>query len=78
MTHRATVSIDESNYQFLCAAAGKNRSAYINALLKKERKKSLREAVLQANRDEASDPEYQDALNEWDETLSDGLPSNDV
>ena len=78
MTHRTTVSIDDSNYAFLNAVAGNNRSAYINDLLEKERKNSLRKAILSANQEEADDPEYQSDLEVWDETLGDGLAQNDI
>ena len=73
MTHRTTVSIDDQNYAFLNMVAGNNRSAYINGLLEKERNKSLREDILQANMEEAGDVEYQNELLAWDETLNDGL-----
>lgn len=78
MTHRTTVSIDDRNYEFLNTIAGNNRSAYINRLLERERNKSLREDILHANMEEAGDFEYQNELAVWDETLSDGLPKNDV
>lgn len=78
MTHRTTLSIDDPNYAFLNAVAGNNRSAYINALLEKERKNTLRQAILSANQEEADDPEYQGALKAWDKTLGDGLAHNDI
>lgn len=78
MTHRTTISIEGPNYEFLNSVAGKNRSAYINELLERERLKSLREAILSANIEEAEDAEYQDELALWDETTGDGLKNDDV
>lgn len=74
MTHRTTVSLDDQNYEFLNSIAGSNRSAYINELLNKERMRSLREALLAANIEEAEDADYQEELGDWDITLQDGLP----
>jgi ABC-type ATPase involved in cell division len=73
MTERATFSLEKENFAFLTAVGGKNKSAYINELLKKEKKKTLEQAILQANQEEACDIEYQEELSVWDSTLSDGL-----
>lgn len=73
MTQRATFSLEEENYSFLSKVGGTNKSAYINALLKREKQRTLAAAVLQANREEAEDSDYQDELSPWDVTLSDGL-----
>ena len=76
MTHRTTITLDDESYAFLNNIAGENRSAYINELLKQERKNHLKQALLKANQEEAEDSDYQQELKEWEETLSDGL-SND-
>ncbi|MER2514692.1 MAG: CopG family transcriptional regulator [Nitrosomonas ureae] len=73
MTHRATITLDDECFAFLNNIAGGNRSAYINELLKQERKNYLKQALLNANQEEAQDPGYQKELKEWDTTLSDGL-----
>jgi len=52
--------------------AVKNRSAYINDLLTRERLKTLERAILAANEEE-SDPEYQQELSLWEITSNDGL-----
>jgi len=75
MTHRTTVTLDDDAFAFLNAISGNNRSAYINQLLKQERDKSLREALLKANEEEANDADYQADLDVWESTLSDGLTS---
>jgi len=72
---RATFSLDKEAYDFLIKAAGKNRSAFINYLLKKEKQRLLEEAILQANAEEA-ETYYQEALKEWDATLNDGFTTD--
>ena len=73
MTTRTTITLDDDAYTFLEAEAGKNKSAFINKVLKKERKRSLEKAILKANKEGAEDAEYQEEISNWDETLSDGL-----
>lgn len=75
MTHRTTITLDDESYAFLNNIAGENRSAYINELLKQERKNHLKQTLLKANLEEAADCEYQEELKEWGTTLSDGLSS---
>ena len=76
MTHRTTITLDDESFAFLNNIAGDNRSAYINKLLKQERKNYLKETLLKANQEEAQDSDYQKELKEWDTTLSDGLPND--
>ncbi len=73
MVERATFSLDEDALAFLKMVGGKNKSAYINDLLKKEKQRMLEEAIFQANQEEAKDVEYQEELSDWEATLSDGL-----
>lgn len=73
MTVRATFSLKKENAAFLKLVGGRNKSAYINDLLSREKQKALEEALLQANREEAEDARYQEELSAWDTTLSDGL-----
>lgn len=75
MTHRATITLDADVYAFLEQTAGKNRSAYINALLQKERDSLLAEAMLKANMEESEDADYQAELRLWDVASEDGLRS---
>ncbi len=76
MAHRTTITLDDEAYRFLNNIAGDNRSAYINALLKLERKNFLKQALIKANQEEAIDPDYQEELKVWESTLSDGLPND--
>lgn len=73
MTYRTTITLDEEAATFLQENGGDNKSAYITRLLREESRRSLQEAVLVANREEAEDDSYQEELSEWDTTLSDGL-----
>lgn len=73
MTHRMTITLDDETFAFLNDVASSNRSAYINQLLKEERKNFLRAALRKANQEEAEDTNYQEELQAWDSTLSDGL-----
>ena len=72
MTNRATFTLQEDTYAFLKKAGGRNRSAYINQLLKEEKRRTLKQAILKANEEEAEES-YQEELVEWDTTVSDGL-----
>ena len=76
MTHRVTITLDDECFAFLNNISSNNRSAYINDLLKQERKNCLKQALLKANQEEARDSEYQEELKEWDATLSDGLQND--
>jgi len=76
MTHRTTITLDDDSFAFLNSVAGDNRSAYINQLLKQQRKNALKEALLKANQEEAEDTSYQEELQEWDNTISDGLAND--
>ncbi len=76
MTHRTTITLDDDSFAFLNSVAGDNRSAYINKLLKQQRKNALKEALLKANQEEAEDTSYQEELQEWDKTISDGLTND--
>ena len=67
MATRVTFTLDEEAYAFLCAVGGRNKSAFINSLLKKERR-----MYLTANLEEA-DADYQQKLTEWDVTALDGI-----
>ncbi len=73
MSHRTTITLDDEAFKHLNAVAGNNRSAYISQLLKQEYNKSLKNALLKANEEEARDTDYQKELEAWDNTLPDGL-----
>ena len=55
MTNRATFTLQEDTYAFLKKAGGRNRSAYINQLLKEEKRRILKQAILKTNQEEAEE-----------------------
>lgn len=73
MTCRATITLDPDAFAFLQKMGGPNRSGYLNELLKREQRRMLEQAVLDANREEARDTAYQAELATWERTLADGL-----
>ncbi|MCB0490640.1 MAG: hypothetical protein KDC99_19360 [Cyclobacteriaceae bacterium] len=73
MTHRTTITLDDEIFAFLNQVAGDNRSAYINQLLQQERNNFLKHTLIKANREEAEDMDYQEELQAWESTLTDGL-----
>jgi len=75
MTKRATITLDPKNLAFLNEVAARNRSAFINKLIDKERKFAA--DILRANLEEAADEELQAELKLWEVTLMDGLEDED-
>ena len=73
MTHRTTITLDDDIFAFLNQVAGDNRSAYINQLLQQERNNFLKLTLIKANREEAENMDYQEELQAWESTLTDGL-----
>lgn len=73
MTQRTTITLEDDSFSFLVQMAGKNRSAYINRLLKEEQRRLLAMEIEKANEEEAQDSWYQEELAAWDVTLDDGL-----
>lgn len=45
-------------------------------LLRQERNNSLKQALIKANQEEAEDTDYQEELQSWESTLSDGLTND--
>lgn len=73
MPQRTTFTLEDENFAFLKAAAGTNRSAYINKLLWEERQRIQEKTILNANQEEAANSDYLDELSKWGITLVDGL-----
>lgn len=73
ISERATFTLEPESHAFLQKVGGNNKSAYINELLKREKRKALEEALTKANIEEAEDPHYQAEIALWDVTLADGL-----
>jgi len=75
MANRASFTLDEDVYAFVRTCGGKNKSAFINKLLKREQQKYLQQKIVRANLEEAQDAAYQRELAEWDVTSLDGINS---
>ena len=73
MAKRLTISIDEEVYEYLEHAAGDNRSAFINDLLRQHHLSEMKARMIQGLQEDAQDPEYQQEIAAWEVTLSDGL-----
>ena len=73
MSHRATFTLDSEAYNYLISAGHENKSAFVNNLLVKEKRRALDIALVQANLEEAEDEEYQKELAVWDSASEDGL-----
>ncbi len=71
-SNRLTITLDDEAYAFLELKANGNRSAYINRIIKQEKQRIIAEKIFQANQEEAQDS-YQQQLQDWDITVSDGL-----
>lgn len=76
MSYRITITLDEETFVFLNDVASGNRSAYVNQLLKQERRNFLQAALCKANQEEAEDANYLTELQAWESTLADGLASD--
>lgn len=73
MSHRATFTLDNEAYNYLQSEGKDNKSAFINNLLIREKRRALSVAIVQANLEEAEDETYQKELSEWDVASGDGL-----
>lgn len=73
MSHRATFTLSSEAYNYLLSAGHENKSAFVNNLLVKEKRKALDTALIRANIEEAEDVEYQRELAVWDIASEDGL-----
>lgn len=72
MATKITINIDDRAFKFLEQTTN-NRSAYINKLLLEKEREQLEEELRQAYREQNQDPEFQEAIKEWDVTAGDGL-----
>ncbi len=76
--HRATFTLEDTPFAFMQQHGGRNKSAFINELLKKEMERQKRAKFLQSNLEEAADTAMWEELEAWDVTLLDGLSDDDA
>ena len=72
MAAKITINIEDRAFNFLSKVT-KNRSAYINSLLLEKEREKLEAELRQAYREQNQDPEFQQAIKDWDVTVGDGL-----
>jgi hypothetical protein len=74
---RLTISIDEEVYEYLEHAAGDNRSAFINELLRQHHLSERKAQMIRGLQEDERDLEYQEEIADWAVTLNDGLDDAD-
>ena len=72
MAAKITINIEDRAFNFLSKVTD-NRSAYINSLLLDKEREKLEAELRQAYRAQNQDPEFQQAIKDWDVTVGDGL-----
>ena len=72
MAAKITINIEDRAFNFLSKVT-ENRSAYINSLLLEKERETLEEELRQAYREQNQDPEFKQAIKDWDITVGDGL-----
>ncbi len=72
MTHKITISLEDSVYEYL-AAKTNNRSGYINNLIAQQQKIEADRLLEQAYIDQENDPEFHQEKQLWECTVGDGL-----
>lgn len=72
MAAKITINIEDRAYSFLEKVTD-NRSAYINSLLLEKEREKLEDELRQAYREQNQDPEFKQAIKDWDVTVGDGL-----
>lgn len=72
MATKITINIEDRAYSFLEQITD-NRSAYINSLLLEKEREQLEDELRQAYREQNQDPEFKQAIKDWDVTVGDGL-----
>ncbi len=72
MAAKITINIEDRAFNFLSQVTD-NRSAYINNLLLEKEREQLETELRQAYREQNQDPEFKQAIADWDVTVGDGL-----
>lgn len=75
MRQKIAITLDEELVKFLDSVA-KNRSEYINTLLAQHRQQVLEAQTIAALNEDATDPDYQQEMADWDNVVADGIDSN--
>ncbi|MBV9389775.1 MAG: hypothetical protein JOZ78_25410 [Chroococcidiopsidaceae cyanobacterium CP_BM_ER_R8_30] len=73
MKQRIAVTLDEELVAFLDNESSGNRSEYLNEIVSQYRKERIRAEMIEAIKQDVTDPEYQAELAMWDSTIGDGI-----
>jgi len=69
---KISVSLEESSLEFLDKTT-KNRSAYINSLIREKQREAFEQKLEADYREQSNDPEWQAEVELWDCVAGDGL-----
>lgn len=69
---KISINLDNDAISFLDKVT-KNRSNFINELIKKEARKQMMSRLEEEYREQSQDPEWQEEVKLWDCTAGDGL-----
>jgi hypothetical protein len=72
MSKKISITLDDQSLLFIDQQT-KNRSAFINNLLLKEKKRFFLQELARAYEEQAQDSEFQEELADWDVVAGDGL-----
>ena len=72
MTHKITISLEDSVYEYL-ASKTNNRSSYINDLIAQQQKTEQERLLEQAYIHQENDPEFHYEKKLWECTVGEGL-----
>ena len=72
MSKNISITIDDLNREFLDSQAT-NRSAYINNLIERERKRAFTQSMEAGYKSQAADPQIREDDCLWDITVGDGI-----
>ena len=72
MSKKISITLDDQSLLFIDQQT-KNRSAFINNLLLKEKKRLFLQELARAYEEQAQNSEFQEELADWDIVVGDGL-----
>jgi predicted transcriptional regulator len=73
MTTKISITLDDEVRRFVDTVAIKNRSHFINQVLRQEQQRLFLEELGAAYAEESADPEFQAEFELWDVTIAGGL-----
>jgi hypothetical protein len=73
MAHKLSITVDDDVYSFIESFGGKNRSKFINELVRECQKATLEKELAQQLLLDAADPDVISESKLWDMAILDGL-----